>query len=500
MSDITLSAAVRQNLLSLQNTASLMATTQNRLATGNKVNSALDNPSSFFTAQGLNNRAGDFSNLLDSMSNGIQVLDAANNGLTSITKTLQSMQSTLQQARADSSFQAADYTLGGSLTGSDVLTLSGGAFSSSTTIALGGSDAASSTHAALTGASTLTTIDLSAAANDLTFDVNGQTVTLAKGAAAGPNGDGTYTASDVADLINSQVGTSASVSASVDAGKLVVTSTSTVNNGADDSVTIDNFSSGDASQLGYAAAASATTTGTNGVYTVDELVSKINNSYSSQVTASNDGGKLRLTNLSATALTVDGATSTGTIDGSTTGSNTVSGNTVRSGLVDQFNTLRDQLDKTASDASFNGINILNGDDLKITFNESGTSTIDIQSNLNGAKGTAINSANLGVDGLAGTSLDANTSIDGLLSKVSAALNTVRAQSSNFGSNLAVVQNRQDFTKSMINTLQTGASNLTLADSNEEAANMLALQTRQQLSTKALSLASQADQNILQLLR
>src|SRR5580692_5262332 len=84
MSGIVLSASVRQNLLSLQSTASLLATTQNDLATGNKVNSALDNPTNFFTAQGLNNRASDIGNLLDSIGNGVQVLQAANTGLTSL--------------------------------------------------------------------------------------------------------------------------------------------------------------------------------------------------------------------------------------------------------------------------------------------------------------------------------------------------------------------------------------------------------------------------------
>src|ERR1700736_1923698 len=84
MASIVLSASVRQNLLSLQSTASLLSTTQNRLATGNKVNSALDNPTNFFTAQGLNNRASDISNLLDSIGNGVQVLQAANTGITSL--------------------------------------------------------------------------------------------------------------------------------------------------------------------------------------------------------------------------------------------------------------------------------------------------------------------------------------------------------------------------------------------------------------------------------
>src|ERR1700746_1297704 len=84
MTGIVLSASVRQNLLSLQSPASLLASPQNDLATGNKVNSALDNPTNFFTAQSLNNRASDIGNLLDSIGNGVQVLQAANTGITSL--------------------------------------------------------------------------------------------------------------------------------------------------------------------------------------------------------------------------------------------------------------------------------------------------------------------------------------------------------------------------------------------------------------------------------
>src|SRR5579872_3366923 len=97
MSGIVLSASVRQNLLSLQSTASLLATTQNDLATGNKVNSALDNPTNFFTAAGLNNRASDIGNLLDSIGNGVQVLQAANTGITSLQSLVASAQSIANQ-------------------------------------------------------------------------------------------------------------------------------------------------------------------------------------------------------------------------------------------------------------------------------------------------------------------------------------------------------------------------------------------------------------------
>src|SRR6185436_14477845 len=98
MTGIVLSASVRQNLLSLQSTAALLATTQNDLATGNKVNSALDNPTNFFTAQGLTNRSSDINNLLDAIGNGVQVLQAANTGITSLQKLVDSAKSVATQA------------------------------------------------------------------------------------------------------------------------------------------------------------------------------------------------------------------------------------------------------------------------------------------------------------------------------------------------------------------------------------------------------------------
>src|SRR5690606_26648222 len=127
MADVNLSKAVRSNLLSLQSTAASMAKTQNRLATGLKVNSALDNPSSFFTASALNSRASDMANLLDSMSSGIKTIEAADNGLKSITKTVESMQSTLRQARRDQSFKTESFDVGTVDTSAvQKLTLSGG--------------------------------------------------------------------------------------------------------------------------------------------------------------------------------------------------------------------------------------------------------------------------------------------------------------------------------------------------------------------------------------
>ncbi|RYE45476.1 MAG: flagellar hook protein, partial [Hyphomicrobiales bacterium] len=295
------------------------------------------------------------------------------------------------------------------------------------------------------------------------------------------------------------------VTASIGGGKLVLTSGTT---GTTSSVAVTNFAETDANTnttitgIGLDAGASAAgvaAVAPGAVKTVDALVSEINGNTSlkDKVRASNDNGKLRIENLSTEELTVTGVASDGEIDGSTA-ETAIGGNEVRKNLAKQFNELRDQLDKLADDASFNGINLLRGDKLKLTFNETGTSTIDIQAKDSDGDATSINNTTLGITSVADKDLDSDASIDAKLGKLGDALGTLRSQSSAFGSNLSIVQNRQDFTKNMINTLETGAANLTLADTNEEAANLLALQTRQQLSSTALSMASQSDQAVLRL--
>jgi flagellin len=270
--DIVLSAGVRSNLLQLQKTSDLITATQTKLATGKRVNSALDNPINFFTAQGLQNRASDLGNLLDSMSNAFNTIQAANNGITSITKLVQSAQALVSQAQQTS---------------------------------------------------------------------------------------------DTA---------------------------------------------------------------------------------------------------------------------------------VRTSLSTQFDEILTQIDQLAADSGFNGINLLDStssSDLTVTLNETGTSSVTVAA-VDFSAGGDLNISN------ATNNWGGAADITAASTELTAALTTLRSQAQSFGSNLSTVQIRQEFTKAMINTLQTGADSLTLADSNEEGANLLALQTRQQLSTTALSLASQASQAVLRL--
>ncbi|MDA8430853.1 MAG: flagellin [Geobacteraceae bacterium] len=268
ISDISLTAGMRNNLLALQQTASQLSTTQGRLSSGKKVNSALDNPTNFFAAQAATNRASDLNDRKDGMSEAVQTIQSANNGITAITALIQS----------------------------------------------------------------------------------------AKGLA-------------------------------------------------------------------------------------------------SAATATND---------------------------------TLSQLTYES----QFIQVQSQITTLASDASYRGTNLLTSGTLSIEFSQK---TGDANLTVNGFSATA---TALGVTGTANWATVANATQ--ALANMDNALTTLRSKSSTLASNLSVITTRQDFTNSMINTLQTGADNLTLADMNQEGANMLMLQTRQSLGTTALSLSSQAAQSVLKL--
>ena len=523
-SNITLSAGVRQNLLSLQNTATMMGTTQNRLATGKKVNSALYNPTNFFTSASLQGRASDMGALLDAMSNGIKTLEAADNGLSSITKTVESMQSTLRQARQDKSFKSDSYTINlGTPADTQELDFSGGSVGTTPV-----SVELTNSQGVNTGGA-YTALDFNDNANNafetLSFNIaaNGGTnraiaitatndttlsITVDGGAAS------TFTVADsdavtgaeLRDALNTAFDAAATPVAitTTFAGGAIVFTADTAASSEDAAVTVTTVATTDnavlvANNFGFGTGGTASTTGTV-AKSIDALVSEINANTSlvDRIRASNDNGKLRIENLSTADLTVAGVTSaTSVVDGGA-GTDTIGGNDVRKNLVKQFNELRDQLNKLADDASFNGVNLLRGDKLKITFNETGTSTMEIQAKDADGDATSINAPNLNIASAVDADFDSDTTIDARLATLQDSLNTLRSQSSSFGSNLSIVQNRQDFTKSMINTLQTGADNLVLADSNEEGANLLALQTRQQLSTTALSLSAQADQAVLRL--
>ena len=750
MSGIVLSASVRQNLLSLQSTADLLATTQNRLATGKKVNSALDNPTNFFTAQGLDNRASDINNLLDGIGNGVQVLQAANTGITSLQKLVDTAKSIANQAlqsavgystksnvsttvagatatdlRGTTTYTSAtaasnvlfDGTAGGTHAATGTTTLGGTIGAVTAAAAVNDTSAAAITAATklFDAAAGLTTGANTKFADGSVINVNGHTITfkaaaLPSSAPAGYTlGTGTQLASDgngnsivymgtsttttsatVGDVLkavdlasgvqniasNGTIAANASQTASAIAAGKISLETST---GADLSVTgtadilkalgmtsatgsgnatITATRTASASSVGSlvqdgstlnvngktitfknagtpAAAAVPAGSGVSGnvvtdgsgnstVYlqagTVADVLTALDLATGVQ-TASNSGGtatlsttagltnssivagslhvstgtasdlsitgtgnalsalgltgntgtgtaftasrtagsggisgktltftsfnggaavnvtfgdgtngtvktldqlnaSLQANNMAATidstgkltisagndyaSSTLGSATAGGTIGGTLTSAVTFSTATapvvdaaaqsVRSNLVNQYNDILQQITTTAQDASFNGVNLLGGDTLKLTFNETGKSTLSIT-------GVNFNASGLGMANLtAGTDFIDNSSTNKVVGVLTAASTQLRGQASALGSNLSIVQIRQDFSKNLINVLQTGSSNLTLADTNEEAANSQALSTRQSIAVSALSLANQSQQSVLQLLR
>ncbi len=388
MSGIVLSAAVRQNLLSLQNTAALLSTTQNRLASGKKVNTALDNPTNFFTAQGLDNRASDINNLLDGIGNGVQVLQAANTGLTSLQQLVDTAKSIANQ----------------------VLQTTTGYTSKST-----------ATSTALPAGSTAANL------TDGTAIKSGETLAIAA------TGGGTATLFTF---------------------------------GATTSLT----------QLNTALAA-------------NNLTASLDSSNDLVFTTIND-----VASSTIGAITLGGTTGSATFGAPVAPTPDPNSQTTRASLVSQYNNIITQITTTSQDASFNGINLLNGDDLKLTFNETGKSTLTVT-------GVTYDAAGLGLSTLTpGTDFLDNSSANAVIAKVTAASDQLRSEASALGSNLSIVQIRQDFAKNLINVLQTGSANLTLADTNEEAANSQALSTRQSIAVSALALSNQSQQSVLQLLR
>jgi flagellin len=382
--DVTLSKGVRTNLLSLQNTAEMMAKVQERLSTGKKVNSALDNPVNFFTAAGLNARASDLGTLLDAIGNGVQTLAAADKGITAITKLVESAKSTIKQAVIAAE---AVYNYDSTITGTGALA----------------NDAAVA----------------AVAAGDLTVTVDGVTETITFGTAA----------MDTLAELTAALGGLTGVTGTIDANDFVSLAWTT-----DENVIIG----GDAAVL--------------------------------------------------TDLGLNAGTVQPTIDPSDP---VATANATRASLQADYNELLNQITQLAQDASFNGVNLLNSDNLTVTFNEDGSSSLVID-------GVDFTAMGLGLTTLAGDGLQVPANVTATLAQLDAATAALRAQASAFGSNLSIVQARQDFTKNLVNVLEIGADNLTLADTNEEGANLLALQTRQSLSTTSLSMAAQADQNVLRL--
>ena len=416
MADISLTASMRTNLLSLQNTQSLMDTTQERLSTGLKVNSAIDNASSYYTAQSLNNRASDLSALLDSMGQGIQTIQAANEGIEAITEFVEQA-----KAIANSARDAASKT--------DVKTLNA-KFSGLTT-----------PQTPKTSATTALTLEIK--------KVNGDKVE-----ALGSSDEHDKAVTAALDKLNAKLA----------AGEL----------GGKDASAFKTASE----------AAMKEFTGT-----VLEDVMEFSISADGKVSLTAKAGyQIAAKGAGEFAGQGDKAADTGLAGDTAT--STVNVNTDRQKYAEQFNEIMRQIDKLAKDSGYKGINLLQMNTLTVIFNEDRSSQIEV-------KGVDASSTGLKISNPV-DSWQTDEDINKSITEAENAISELRIMASDYGNYYSIVQNRQDFTKNLINVLTEGADNLTLADMNEESANMLALQTRQQLAINSLSLASQAAQGVLQL--
>ncbi len=378
--NITLSSAVRSNLTALQATSKMMSSVQEKLSTGRKVNSALDNPNSFFTAKGLENRANDLSTLLDDMGQSVQTLKAADKGIEAISDLVDAAKAKANQASQTSSQSernqyAKEYN------------------------------------------ELLTQIE------DLAKDSGYKGKNL-----LGGNGN------DLSVTFNEDGSSSLSISA-VD---FTDTTSSTGLNLSD----LTEATSGTATITLTAGTSATALTGGNLLTDDDEF---------------DVGDTITLTDSNGTEVASLEITDTTT--------------------VSDLEALYDGIDGASAS--------LTGDTLTITSEFRLTTSSD---------GTLADTTTNGTD----SSFATDSNIESTLSSLKSAQDTLRSQASTFGTNLSIVQNRQDFTNALINTLEEGAGKLTLADTNEEGANLLALQTQQSLASTSLSLAAQADQNVLRL--
>ena len=594
-SGIVLTAALRSNLLSLQNTQKNIDSTQFRLSTGRKVNSALDNPQSFFAAQSLSNRASDLNKLLDSIGQSIQVIKAADNGVTALTSLVNQAQALAQSAQSavstgstqasatgTTSLNSATLlnTLTGFSTANDQIAITITDPANGTNVVVGSQSLGTTKGGLITTAANWTVQDLVDNINDINSRSNATTAntplaTAAISASLDSSGHLSFTATNGGTLhvqfisatagasaatgISSSLGFSgiakinqngaaantndtvdftARASASITSNKLYVnalgtlaqTSTllSALKNSAGSAIT-SITSNADTLKLKIGGKTSVdllTYTSTGGTSysattsTIGSVIEAINHdsTINTLVTASFDAttGQISLTAIDASATDVQfqfagtaaqslsiattayaGGIGFGT-QILTTAAQTLAQETVRFGaaagelasLQTQYDSVRTQIDSlvTNGDTGYQGTNLLNGDNLLTVFNEGRTSTLTTH-------GAALTSSGLGIGA---ASFGNSSNVTAALDDVNAALATIRNFGSTLATDLSVIQTRQTFTSSLINTLTEGADNLVNADQNEEGATLLALQTRQSLGVTALSLASQSNQSILRL--
>ena len=307
-------------------------------------------------------------------------------------------------------------------------------------------------------------------------------------AASGSEGTGGMSAPQIGDVMYSDKtwGSADDYAAAKAAGKIAVGIVCDVNEG-DGSVKIVNLK-----DLKFSSASSQNNFNPDNPYTgstsycywsanYTDITGIDNYNGTALLPAMKSSGKITFTNETASGGTGSG---TGTDDSTIADSSAGIDRTYQ----EQFNTALNEYDKLIADTSYQGINLLKGGKLSVTFNETRSHRFTVQGQDMTAAALGLNTADWA------TIADAAKSLDNIVK----ALDTIRGFQAELGNNYQIIQTRQNFTGALVDVLETGSDNLTLADMNEESANYLALQTRQHLAINSLSLAAQSAQSILSL--
>ena len=561
MSGISLTASMRSNLLSRQNIAGQQDIVQNRLATGLKVSSAIDNPSSYYTASSLNNRAADLTALLDTMSQGVQTIKAASEGLQTVSTFLEQAASVAETALSNIDYPDADFFK--QLVGNNgaVVTTTEELFAAinagKETVVVYGTinindtdgDIIFKENQKIVGVGYIGNFDSdinkfsqliittseaqgegillngnNSLVSDLTIDFssfyNGEQGIVKDVINTGSHlqnntvknldiklsisrRDGRNSASAIAARSGSILNVAGNINIEVNnnAWGIFAETTSTININANingnanintHNSSVINISSASkirASSLSaFLSAVINIEAGTELFFEKDDAVSVVRAKNNITI----DNKRYNFDNILTADFMALASTNSDDFFTGAFAEKSFSKSNYRSDIGGKYITsylgILEQMDQVALDSAYKGVNLLQGQTLKINFNEDRSSQITVS-------GVEISSTALE---LQTTEWQNSQNIAASLAEIAAALNQIRSFASEFGNYYSIVTTRQDFTENLINVLEEGSDKLTLADMNQESANMLALQTSQQLAVNSLSLASQASQAVLRL--
>jgi flagellin-like hook-associated protein FlgL len=529
--NITLSSSIRQNLLSLQNTTKLLDLTSNRLSTGLKVNSSLDDPAAFFAARSLTARAGDLNQRKDGIGQAVSLLQSTDKSLTAVTSLVE--QAKAKATEADEAATAGVNTLSSkkavSITGTTTLST---AFSAATAVgnslvAVGNADNSDTLVATVNGqASTFTIANNSTVASlvtfldslnsvsavfnattkqiDITADNGGSEVKLADGIGASFFGASELSANGLFSKDSTTIVADAATVTFGTENKDTDILTATFGF-ADDNTIITTVTDGGANtftaEAGNDGVASTIADLVTSVGAADTGLTVTYNTTTSKVDIkAAEGVAVDFSGTGFSALLLDDGTNTLTsgVDATFTKFGTA---TQVAALTVDFRTLLEQINGLISDASYKGTNLLKASEtLDVKFNATGDEKLTITGK------SLENDSNGVLTGLKFTQqasdYDFETAgdITSALADVDKAITELRTIASTFGTSLGVIQTREDFTIELVNALETGAAKLVNANLEEESAKLLALQTRQAIGVQSLAIANTSQQSILALFR